>query len=192
LRSWIARAVKVEKLPIEGLLLITPAKFGDDRGFVSETYNARALEPYLGSVAFVQDNHARSAQAGTIRGLHFQAPPAAQGKLVRVVRGRAFDVAVDVRHGSSTFGHHVGVELTADNWSQLWVPVGFAHGFCTLEQDTEVEYKLTHYYSPLDDRGLAWDDASLGIRWPIAVDKAILSPKDRAQPRLAELPRYFG
>ncbi len=122
----------VIELPIDGVLLITPSRFADERGYVSEAYNARDFEPFLGNVAFVQDNHSLSQAAGTIRGLHFQAPPQAQGKLVRVVRGRAYDVAVDIRQGSSTFGHHVGIELSADNRTQLWIPAGFAHGSARL------------------------------------------------------------
>ena len=182
----------VLKLSIGGPLLITPSKFVDERGFVSETYSARGLRPYIGNVSFVQDNHSLSDAIGTIRGLHFQIPPFAQGKLVRVVRGRAYDVAVDVRRGSPTFGNHVGVELTATNWSQLWVPAGFAHGFCTLEKNTEVVYKLTGYFSRPHERGIAWNDPALGIQWPMASNKLVVSSKDLAQPLLADLPSYFN
>lgn len=183
--------MKVVELSVGGPLLITPSKFVDDRGFVSETYNARNLESHIGRVVFVQDNHSLSRAAGTVRGLHFQAPPCAQGKLVRVVKGRAYDVAVDIRRGSPTFGRHVGVELSAENWAQLWVPVGFAHGFCTLEEDTEVEYKLTDHFSPEHERGIAWNDPALAIQWPVAENKAIVSLKDLAQPLLVHLPAYF-
>jgi dTDP-4-dehydrorhamnose 3,5-epimerase len=181
----------VLELSIGGPLLITPPKFVDERGFVSETYSARRLEPHIGKVTFVQDNHSSSRAAGTVRGLHFQAPPCAQAKLVRVVQGRAYVVAVDVRHGSPTFGRHVAVELTAENWTQLWVPIGFAHGFCTLEENTEVVYKLTEYFSRAHDRGVAWNDPALGIQWPVAPEKAVVSSKDKAQRPLAELPVYF-
>lgn len=180
------------KLAIEGVILITPSKYADERGFVSETYSARHLEPHIGPVRFVQDNHALSVFAGTLRGLHFQTPPAEQGKLVRVIRGAAYDVVVDIRRGSPTFGRHVAVELTAENWRQLWVPPGFAHGFYTLQPQTEVEYKLTGYYNPEHDRGIAWDDPALAIPWPVTDGGPLLSAKDRAQPRLADLAPYFS
>jgi dTDP-4-dehydrorhamnose 3,5-epimerase len=179
------------KLAIEGPVLLTPAKYADERGFVSETYSARRLEPHVGAIRFVQDNHTLSVAAGTLRGLHFQVPPAEQGKLVRVIRGAVYDVAVDIRSGSPTFGRHVAVELSAANWRQLWVPPGFAHGFCTLEPQTEIEYKLTDYYNPEHDRGIAWDDPALAIPWPALAGGPRLSTKDRAQPLLADLPSYF-
>ena len=183
--------MEVLKFEIEGPLLLMPSKVADDRGFVSETYSFRQLEPYIGPHSFVQDNHALSQMAGTIRGLHFQIAPATQGKLVRVVRGAAYDVAVDIRVGSPTYGRYVAVELSAANWGQFWVPIGFAHGFCTLEPQTEVVYKLTGYYSPQHDRGLAWNDPSLGIPWPVVGGAASLSPRDQAQSSLANLPAYF-
>ncbi len=184
--------VDLVKLPIDGVILITPSKFADERGFLSETYSMRRWREWVGPLQFVQDNHTYSAAAGTIRGLHFQIPPVAQGKLIRVLRGAIYDVAVDIRSGSPTYGRHVAVKLSAASWQQLWVPPGFAHGFCTLEPETEVEYKLTDYYSPDHDRGLAWDDPSLAIAWPIPRDaEPCLSPKDRAQPRLVDLPPYF-
>ena len=182
--------MNVEVFPL-GPVLLTPKKFGDARGFFSEVYNAETFAPHIGAQDFVQDNHSLSAAVGTIRGLHFQTAPFAQGKLVRVVRGAILDVAVDIRHGSPTFGRHVAVELSAANWSQLWVPVGFAHGFCTLEPDTEVVYKVTAPYGPQNDFGLAFDDPALGIAWPVPLEEAVLSDKDRRHPKLAELPRFF-
>ncbi len=184
--------MEVRAFPIDGPLLFTPPRFRDVRGFVSETFSVRAFREVVADVAFVQDNHAYSVATGTIRGLHFQAPPCAQGKLVRVVRGSAFDVAVDIRAGSATYGKHVAVELSADNWAQLWIPAGFAHGFCTLEPDTEVVYKMTDLYSPAHERGLAWDDPALAIQWPVPIADCIVSEKDRKQPRLSELPAEFG
>jgi dTDP-4-dehydrorhamnose 3,5-epimerase len=181
--------MQFEPLHIPGLVLVRPAKFGDARGFLSETYNARAFAEAGLTPNFVQDNHSLSVPAGVVRGLHFQVAPRAQGKLVRVVRGAVLDVAVDLRRGSPSFGQHVAVELSAANWQQLWIPVGFAHGFCTLEPNTEVIYKMTDFYDPTAERGLAWDDPDLGIAWPVS--DAILSDKDRRQPRLAELPDCF-
>ena len=184
--------MEVLKLSIGGPLLITPSKFFDGRGFVSETYSARDLEPHIGNVSFVQDNHSLSGDIGTVRGLHYQIPPCTQGKLVRVVSGCAYDVAVDIRRGSPTFGRHVGVELTATNGSQLWIPGGFAHGFCTLEENTEVVYKLTEYFSPAHERGIAWNDPVVGIQWPVVSEEAVVSTKDMAQPLLADVPGYFS
>lgn len=181
----------VEDTAIPDVKIITPKKFGDRRGFVSETYNRRAAAEAGIHLEFVQDNHSLSADVGTIRGLHFQSAPFAQDKLVRAPRGRILDVAVDLRRSSPTFGRHVAVELSAENWRQLLVPIGFAHGFCTLEPDTEVFYKVTNYYSPAHDHGLAFDDPALGIAWPIDATKAILSDKDRRLPRLADCPLYF-
>lgn len=181
----------VSRLAIPDVILITPKRFGDNRGFFSETFNKRALEEAGISGDFVQDNHSLSAEAGTVRGMHFQSEPFAQDKLVRVVRGSILDVVVDVRRGSPTYGQHVSAILSAENWSQLWVPKGFAHGLCTLEPDTEVLYKVTNYYSAVCDKGLAFDDPALGINWPIAIDRAVLSEKDRHHPRLADLPEYF-
>jgi dTDP-4-dehydrorhamnose 3,5-epimerase len=175
----------IEAGPIEGLLIITPRKFGDERGFFSETYNARALAEAGFERAFVQDNHSLSRQPGVVRGLHFQTPPFAQDKLVRVLKGAILDVAVDLRKASPTYGRHFAIELSADNWLQLLVPVGFAHGFCTLVPDTEVAYKVTDYYSPQSDAGLRWDDPDLAIDWPVGAAAAILSDKDRRQPGFA-------
>ena len=181
-----------ERCEIPEVLLLTPKRFGDARGFFSETWNARTFADATGVEAdFVQDNHSLSGEAGVIRGLHFQSPPHEQGKLVRVTRGAILDVAVDIRTGSPTFGKHVARTLSAENWQQLWVPPGFAHGFCTLQADTEVQYKVTGLYAPDHDHGLAFDDPALGIDWPVAADKAVLSDKDRRHPALADLPAYF-
>ena len=182
-------SLKVERLDIPDVLLVEPARFGDARGFFSEVWSQRALAAQGLDVAFVQDNHSLSREVGVLRGLHFQRPPAAQGKLVRVVRGAILDVAVDIREGSATYGRHVAVELSAANWRQLWVPRGFAHGFCTLEPDTEVLYKVDAYYDRAADAGIAWDDPALGIAWPVGAP--VLSDKDRAAPRLAEIPPPF-
>ena len=183
--------MKVETLAIPELKLITPAIFRDARGFFSETYNRQALTEAGIDRAFVQDNQSLSRSKGVLRGLHFQIAPHPQGKLVRVIRGAIFDVAVDIRQGSPTFGRHASVVLSADNWSQIWVPEGFAHGFCTLGRDTEVIYKVTDFYAPECDRGLAWDDPDLGIAWPLPHAEAVLSDKDRRHPRLRDLPAHF-
>lgn len=177
---------------IEGLLLLEPRKFGDARGFFSETYNRRQLASLGFDAAFVQDNQSLSVEAGVVRGLHFQSPPHAQAKLVRVVRGAILDVAVDLRRGSPTYGDHAAVELSAANWRQLLIPVGFAHGFATLEPNCELAYKVTDYYAPDHDHGLLWNDPDLGIDWPVAAEAAILSEKDRAQPRLAGIASPFA
>jgi dTDP-4-dehydrorhamnose 3,5-epimerase len=181
----------VRSLAIPDVKLICPPKIGDPRGFFSETYSKRGLAGAGIMLDFVQDNHSLSAQPGTVRGLHFQTPPFAQDKLVRVTRGAVFDVAVDLRRGSPTYGQHVSAVLSAENWHQLLVPIGFAHGFMTLEPDTEVLYKVTNYYAPDSDRGLLWNDPELGIAWPLAQESAILSDKDRKHPRLRALPDIF-
>jgi dTDP-4-dehydrorhamnose 3,5-epimerase len=163
--------------------LIRPRRFGDARGYFMETYNRRAMAAEGISDDFVQDNHSRSQVAGTIRGLHFQTPPFAQVKLVRCSAGRIFDVAVDIRRGSPTFGRSVSVELSAENGWQLYIPIGFAHGLATLEAGTEVQYKVSADYSPDNDAGILWSDAAFGIKWPIEVAAALLSDKDRKLPR---------
>jgi dTDP-4-dehydrorhamnose 3,5-epimerase len=183
--------LNIEPTAIPDVKILTPKRFDDGRGFFSEVYNRKRYEDAGVRLDFVQDNHSLSEKAGTIRGLHFQTAPFAQDKLVRVVRGRILDVAVDLRRSSPTFGQHVAVELSADNWRQLLVPIGFAHGFCTLEPDTEVLYKVTNYYSAANDGGLAFDDPALGIDWPVAPGDAVLSEKDRKHPRLADLSAYF-
>ncbi len=177
---------------IEDVLLITPKKFGDSRGYFIETFRADIFESAIGLFTFVQDNRSYSAEAGTVRGLHFQIHPHAQGKLVSCSSGAILDVAVDIRAGSPTYGKFVAVELSAENALQLWLPPGFAHGFCTLVANTVVTYKVTDYYSAEHDRGLLWNDPALGIEWPVTADNAILSEKDRKQPTLAELPSSFA
>lgn len=179
--------MQVEQLRIPDVKVLTPKKHGDHRGFFSEIYNRRALAEAGIEIEFVQDNHSRSAAKGTVRGLHFQIPPFAQDKLVRVVRGAVFDVAVDLRRGSPTYGRHASVTLSAESWNQVLVPAGFAHGFQTLAPDTEVIYKVSGYYAPDHDKGLLWNDPALGIEWPIPEREAVLSDKDRRQPRLADL-----
>lgn len=165
---------------IPDVVIVRPDRHGDERGFFSETFRASWFADR--GLDFVQDNHSLSAAVGTVRGLHFQAPPRAQDKLVRVVRGAVVDVAVDVRVGSPTFGEHVAVELSAQNWCALLVPKGFAHGFCTLVPDTEVLYKVTDYYSAEHDGGILWNDPVLGIEWPVTADTAVVSGKDAAAP----------
>lgn len=183
--------LSVEDTAIPAVKIVTPKKFGDHRGFFSETWSRRAFAEAGLDLDFVQDNQSLSAPIGTLRGLHFQSPPFAQDKLVRVTRGRILDVAVDIRASSPSFGKHVAVELSAENWKQLLVPVGFAHGFVTLEPDTEVIYKVTAPYAPQNDHGLAFDDPALGIDWRLPLSGLTLSDKDRKHPRLAEMLRYF-
>ena len=178
---------EIVRLAIPDVLLITPSRPGDERGFFSETYNARALAEHGFDKAFVQDNHSFSARRGTLRGLHFQRPPHMQDKLIRVTRGAVFDVAVDIRKGSPTFGQWVGEELSADNWRQLLVPAGFAHGFVTLTSDVEVLYKVTDYYAPACEDGLAWNDPALGIAWPIDPAEVTTNARDGAWPALGQL-----
>lgn len=182
----------IHSLHIDDVKLITPKRFGDDRGFFSETYNKQAFAAAGIDLGFVQDNHSMSRPVGVLRGLHFQTPPFAQDKLVRVIRGRIFDVAVDIRHGSPTFGQWAGAEISAEEWNQILVPVGFAHGFVTLEPDTEVIYKVTAPYAPQNDMGIAWDDPAIGIDWPLDGRQPTLSGKDAKQPLLADLPVYFS
>ena len=175
--------MKVEKTALPGVLILTPDRHGDARGFFSETWNRRRLAEAAGlEVDFVQDNHSLSARAGTLRGLHYQAPPHAQAKLVRCGRGRLFDVAVDVRVGSPSYGAWVGVELSFDNGRQLFIPEGFLHGFVTREDMTEIVYKCSDYYAPECDGAVRWDSA--GIDWNLGGTEPVLSDKDRAAPPL--------
>jgi dTDP-4-dehydrorhamnose 3,5-epimerase len=171
--------------------LITPARHGDGRGFFSESYSRARLREHGIGLEFVQDNHSLSHQAGTVRGLHFQAPPHAQAKLVRCGRGRLFDVAVDIRRGSPTYGRWVGEELSFENGKQLFVPAGFLHGFVTLAPDTEAIYKCSDYYAPDCDGAVRFDDPDIGINWGIAPGAAVLSDKDAAAPLLADFVSPF-
>ena len=179
--------MKIEKTTIEGVLVFEPKMFGDDRGFFMESFNQRVFEEAVGEpVRFVQDNHSRSAR-GVLRGLHFQRAPHAQGKLVRVAAGAVFDVAVDVRPGSATYGRWFGAELSADNHRQLWIPAGLAHGFLVLSDSADFLYKTTDYYAPQAEGSLRWDDPDLAIAWPDTGVQPILSGKDAVAPSLREL-----
>ncbi len=170
--------MNVVKTDIDGLLILEPKVFGDARGFFYESFNQQAFNAATGlDVQFVQDNHSRSSK-GVLRGLHYQLPPHAQGKLVRCVRGAVFDVAVDIRSGSATFGKWVGVELSEDNNRQFWIPPGFAHGFVTLTDSADFLYKTTAYYAPTHDRSVLWNDPAIGIAWPVIGKMPIISSKD--------------
>jgi dTDP-4-dehydrorhamnose 3,5-epimerase len=184
--------MNVASLSIPDVKILEPERFGDQRGFFSETYNRRTLAKLGIELEFVQDNHSMSRSNGTIRGLHYQSPPCAQDKLVRVIRGSILDVAVDLRQGSPTYGKHVAAVISAKAWNQVLVPIGFAHGFCTLEPDTEIIYKATNYYSPEHDQGVLWKDPALGIEWPVSEETAVLSSKDRCLPRLSEIVSPFA
>lgn len=182
---------EARKLGLGDVAELRPARHGDHRGFFSEVWSAPALAAVGIGTAFVQDNHSYSAQAGVLRGLHYQEPPAAQAKLIRVTRGAIFDVAVDIRHGSPTFGRWVGLHVSAEDWNQIYVPEGFAHGFVTLEPDTEVLYKVSTPYSPGHDRGIRWNDPAIGIEWPLNGLEPILSAKDQAAGLLADAAPAF-
>jgi dTDP-4-dehydrorhamnose 3,5-epimerase len=179
--------MQVERLAIPEVLLLTPRRHGDERGWFAETYNQDVFAKAGLSDDFVQDNHAYSSARGAVRGLHLQVPPHAIAKLVRVVRGAVFDVAVDVRAGSPTYGLWVSAELSAENGRQLYVPRGFAHGYCTLTADAEVLYKQSGLYAPRAERGVRWDDPAIGVRWPISAGEAILNDRDRTAPLLSSL-----
>jgi dTDP-4-dehydrorhamnose 3,5-epimerase len=183
--------IALEPLPIDGLYTLRPKRIEDARGYFAEVFREDSFNSNDINVHFLQENHSLSRQKGTIRGLHFQIPPVAQAKLVRVVRGAIFDVAVDIRKTSPAYGRHVAIELSASNGLQFYIPEGFAHGFCTLEPDTEVLYKVSSPYSATHDKGLLWSDPDLKIDWPVAPEKAILSDKDKGHPRLADLAAYF-
>jgi dTDP-4-dehydrorhamnose 3,5-epimerase len=181
--------MQVEETALEGVLILTPRRFGDARGWFTETWNADRMREAGLDLAFVQDNHSFSAEVGTLRGLHYQRPPHAQDKLVRCTKGAIFDVAVDFRSGSATFGKWVGVDLTAENGRQLLVPKGFLHGFVTRVADTEVQYKCTDVYAPDCDGAVRWDDVHIGIDW--GVSAPVLSAKDAAAPALRDVVSPF-
>jgi dTDP-4-dehydrorhamnose 3,5-epimerase len=174
-------------LTIPDVVEVIPPKFGDERGYFSETYSRDAFSAAGHGVEWIQDNQSYSQHPGTVRGLHFQEPPVAQAKLVRVLRGAIFDVAVDIRKGSPSFGRWVGIELSPDLGNQLLVPIGFAHGFITLRPDTEVFYKVSDRYSKDHERAIRWDDPQIGIDWPLSIGEPMLSNKDREAPLFADL-----
>jgi dTDP-4-dehydrorhamnose 3,5-epimerase len=167
--------------------LLRPVRFVDNRGFFSEAYSKRDYAASGICNEFVQDNHSLSRRKGVVRGLHFQRPPFAQAKLLRVLRGTILDVVVDLRVGSPSYARHIATVLGAEDWNQIFIPAGFAHGFCTLEAETEILYKVDHYYSPMHDAGIRWSDPALNIAWPIGEDEAELSEKDRNLPLMSEL-----
>lgn len=181
----------VERTRIPGVLILQPKKHGDERGFFSETYKTSALAAHGIEHGWHQDNHSLSQRRGTVRGLHFQSPPRAQSKLLRVTRGAILDVVVDIRVGSPTFGEHVTAELSSENWRQLYAPAGTAHGFCTLTDETEVLYKTSDEYSPEAEGGLLWNDPALEIHWPITSKDATVNVRDSVWPTLAELQSPF-
>lgn len=185
------KLVKISEIGFGQLLEITPSKHGDNRGFFSETYNRRTWDGLGIDVEFVQDNHSFSAQKGTLRGLHFQVPPVSQGKLVRVIEGEIFDVAVDIRQGSPTFAQWVGVFISATKWNQVYIPPGFAHGFLTMTENTQVLYKVTDYYSSEHDRAIRFDDPQVGIEWPHVGCEFEMSKKDRDAPLVSEIDTQF-
>jgi len=184
--------VEIRELALPGIYEITPKKFGDDRGFFSETYNKTVLAKGGIEADFVQDNHSMSSAVGVLRGLHFQVPPHAQDKLVRVAKGAVFDVVVDIRNGSPTLGHWIGLKLSAKAWNQIFVPKGFAHGFVTLEPGSEVIYKVSDYYAPSYERSIAYDDPDIGIKWPLEHGSLQLSKKDAEAGRLKDMQTGFS
>lgn len=182
--------MEVIKTDIDGVVIIEPRVFGDHRGYFFESFSERDFNASIRKVEFVQDNESKSCY-GVLRGLHFQKPPHAQSKLVRVVKGRVLDVAVDIRRGSPTFGRHVAVELSEDNHRQLFIPRGFAHGFAVLSDEAVFQYKCDNFYSPESEGAIAWDDPELGIDWQVPLSAVLLSDKDRKHPRLKEAPWLF-
>ena len=183
--------MKVEPLSIPDIILITPPRFGDHRGFFSEVFNVERFAAVGVTPTFIQDNQSLSRDRGVVRGLHCQIAPHPQGKLVRCVKGAIWDVAVDARENSPTYGQWAAAELSAENWAQLWVPPGFLHGFCTLTPDTEVLYKVTGRYDRASERGVIWNDPALALPWPINPEEAILSDKDRILPNFADARGLF-
>lgn len=184
--------MEFRRFDIQGPLEIRPSKIEDERGYFSEVFRLDAFANHAPAVDFVQDNQSLSIRHGTIRGIHFQSHPAAQGKLVRCLAGSVFDVAVDLRSDSPTFGKWMSTVLSPQENNQLWIPVGFGHAFCTLEPNSIISYRVTDYYSPENDKGIAWNDPEIGIDWPEAAEPETLSQKDRNQPRLADLPACFS
>ncbi|MCJ8352841.1 dTDP-4-dehydrorhamnose 3,5-epimerase [Novacetimonas hansenii] len=184
--------MKIERLAIPDVILVTPPRFGDNRGFFSETYNFSRMAEAGIDTPFVQDNQSLSRQKGVVRGLHCQLAPHAQGKLVRCTRGAIWDVAVDARTGSPTYGRWVAAELSEENWSQLWLPPGFLHGFVTLTENAEVQYKCTNLYDKASERAVIWNCPELKIDWPIAPEEAILSDKDKIAPGFSEARGWFS
>jgi len=184
--------LQVESLAIPDVKLITPARHADERGFFSETWSIAAMRQAGIALDFVQDNHSLSRQTGTLRGLHCQMGAHPQGKLVRVLRGAIWDVAVDARRSSPTYGRHAAAILSAENWAQLWIPPGFLHGFCTIEPDTEVFYKVTDIYDRAGERGVIWNDPALALPWPVTGDRVMLSAKDQLLPAWGEAAGWFA
>lgn len=183
--------MKIEQLSIPDVILLTPPRFSDSRGFFSETYNAERYKKAGLEQDFVQDNQSLSRARGVIRGLHCQIPPYAQGKLVRCTRGAIWDVAVDIRTGSPTYGRWVAAELSENNWAQLWIPPGFLHGFCTLTDNAEVHYKCTALYNKVSERAVIWNSPELGIPWPIPEKDATISEKDRQAGEFSQAKGWF-
>ena len=183
--------MQIIRTEIPDVLLLTPKKLGDARGFFSEVYSRRILADAEIDLEFVQDNQSLSAEKGVLRGLHYQLPPMAQHKLIRVVRGAILDVAVDIRRSSPTFGKHLSAIISAENWRQIFVPAGFAHGFVTLEANTEVIYKVSEYYSPALERGILWNDPDLGIEWGLGKFEPILSERDKKHPIFSKATDLF-
>lgn len=183
--------MEVRPTQIPDVKLLVLKKHGDARGFFSETYNRRAFAALGIELEFVQDNQALSGASGTVRGLHYQIAPVQQAKLVRVTRGRIFDVAVDIRRASPTFGKVAYSELSADEWNQLYIPAGFAHGYCTMTADTEVIYKVSDYYTPAHERAIRWNDPAIGVKWPVDEADAVVSDRDRRSPLLSQQPDLF-
>lgn len=183
--------MKIEKLAIPEVILVTPPRFGDNRGFFSETYNTKRMADAGITQPFVQDNQSLSKEKGVIRGLHCQLLPHGQGKLVRCTRGAIWDVAVDARAGSPTYGQWVAAELSEENWSQLWIPVGFLHGFCTLTPNAEVQYKCTDFWNKETERSVRWNSPEIDIKWPIEPSQAILSDKDQEAPTFDAVQNWF-
>jgi dTDP-4-dehydrorhamnose 3,5-epimerase len=184
--------MEVRTFDLIGPVEIRPRILSDDRGYFAEIFRANVFAQHVPDVKFVQENQSLNVRSGTIRGIHFQSPPAGQGKLVRCLAGKLFDLIVDLRRDSVSYGQSLAVILSAAENNQLWVPVGFGHAFCTLEPNSIVSYRVTSYYSPEHDKGVAWDDPDIAVSWPDVADPTTLSTKDRSQPSLAELPAYFS